>query len=561
MKFSIEYANVFSNILAQENIRVSIDSSLETACFDLETRTLYLPAWNGSRQLQRFLLCHEISHAIYTPAEDWLRAIRSRMKNRRAVYRDILNVFEDARIDRLMPQRFPAMRKWYAEGIHELIYELDLWQLQGDLAAAQAMSLINRLNLYFKTIPLGNPYELKFTPDEQVWIDRTLVARTFAEIEAIADDFYDQLPEEEQTSEADPVLKLGVFGAGGEIDGDECLVKTLQALEQLGVEIAIIQAPETRSWFNHGHVDVPDSNFRKVMTPLYSLEKELSEDAAMPGRQLINRMVSVFQRKKNARLFARNLMAETGMLDPMKLHSYKFNDDIMLRRTVVDRQKNHGFVIYVDMSGSMKGVWQSVVEHLYLLTMFCKQLSIPFEAYGFQDSPNKCEFIGCSFGIVPLLSAADPAKTILSKTMRLKGKVPDSGTPLSSTIHYAKTMVLDFMERHKIDVMNTIFITDGGCTDTKYGNNYTDMKSNYMVDMCENYLGSSNSVGPLMKILRHRTGSNVWAYHITGGDKYEYKKTDTCTGAFFIGKELMQKNPKIFIDDLTDKMSIFGGSL
>jgi hypothetical protein len=559
MKFSIEYANVFSNVLAQENIRVSIDSKLETACFDLETRTLYLPAWDGTRKLQRFLLCHEISHAIFTPAEDWLRAIRSRPKNQRAVYRDILNVFEDARIDRLMPQRYVGMKKWYAEGVHELIYNLDLWELQGDLAAAQAMSLINRLNLYFKTTPIGNPYGLTFTPEEQVWIDRTNAAKTFAQIEEIADDFFAQLPQEEQSSDEDVVLTLGVFD--GDLEGEKG-VKTLQTLEKLGVKIAVIETQQTNSWFNRGHIDVPDSNYRKILTKDFSFEAELpDEETALPGRYLINRMVSLFQRKKNGRLYARNLMADTGMLDPLKLHSYKYNDDVMLRRMIIDRQKNHGFIIYVDMSGSMSGVWKNVVEHLYLLTLFCKQLSMPFEAYGFQDEPHECALIKCGFGLVPLMSSTDSAKTILAKTLRLKRKKLKSGTPLSSTIHYAKTMVLDFMETKRIDVMNTIFITDGGCTATIYGDNYTDLKSNYMVDMCENFLGSRNSVGPLMKILRHRTGSNVWAYHIVHGDEYEYKETDTCTGAFFIGNQLMQNNPRVFIDDLTDRMAVFGGSI
>jgi hypothetical protein len=559
MKFSIEYANVFSNILAKENIRVSIDASLETACFDLEARVLYLPAWDGSRQLQRFLLCHEISHAIFTPAEEWLNAIRSRPKNSRAVYRDILNVFEDARIDRLMPQRYVAMKKWYAEGIHELIYELDLWRLQGDLVAAQAMSLIDRLNLYFKTMPIGNPYELRFTSDEQIWIDRTNAAKTFDEIKQIADDFFKKLPEEEKTSDVEIVLQVGVFGGEGE--GKKCQVKTLQALEKLGIKIAVIESTPQNQWYNRGHVVVPDSDFNRVLTKAYSFEEELPEDTVMPAKQLINRMVSVFQRKKNARLYARNLMADTGMLDPLKLHTYRYNDDVMLRRTIVDRQKNHGFVIYVDMSGSMKGVWENVVEHLYLLTMFCKQLSMPFEAYGFQDSPHTCELIECDFGLVPLLSSADPASKILSRALRLKNRTPESSTPLSSTIHYAKTMVLDFMERNRIDIMNTIFITDGGCTDTIYADNYTDKKSNFMVDMCENYLGYRNSVGPLMKILRHRTGSNVWVYHIGNGGEYEYRKTDTCTGAFFIGRDLMKNNPKIFIDDITEKMSVFGGSI
>ena len=43
----------------------------------------------------------------------------------------------------------------------------------------------------------------------------------------------------------------------------------------------------------------------------------------------------------------------SGVVDPLKLHSYKYNDDIFKRLTVTPDGKNHGLMMFIDWSGSM----------------------------------------------------------------------------------------------------------------------------------------------------------------------------------------------------------------
>ena len=52
--------------------------------------------------------------------------------------------------------------------------------------------------------------------------------------------------------------------------------------------------------------------------------------------------------KKNAKLYARASQDKTGIINPLKLHSYKFAEDIFKKITTVPNQKNHGMILLLD---------------------------------------------------------------------------------------------------------------------------------------------------------------------------------------------------------------------
>ncbi len=557
MAFSIEYANVFSNILADENIQIRIDPQADTASFNLKSRVLTLPQWDGTRELLRYLLCHEISHAIFTPCKEWLDAIEERPTHHQSAYMGVLNVFEDARVDRLMTDKYAAMVRWYAEGNHEFVNVQDLWGIANDPSKAFEFSLIDRINLFYKTFFIGNPYNLDFpVPDDQ-WLPRTDATRTFAEIKAVADDFFDQMSKEEKESGEEIVLTIGV----GNFNVETEISETQSDIQRLAKKLVKITEVSPGSLFKeYETLYVPDSNYKNILSEFKGETKVT--DKPVPNRSLINKMASVFQRKKNAKLYSRAMTAKTGIIDPLKLFSYKYNDDILLRKTVIDKQKNHGFIMIVDTSSSMRGIWQDVVEHLFILALFCKQINVPFEAYGFTDGSAKCDITGVNFSLRPFFSSSDSIGAITDMMPKLINFSLCGFTPLTSTVHYSKTMTLDFIQKHQIDVMNVIFLTDGGCTSTVRANVYVDRKSRYMVSPCDDFLDSRTGIGPLAKILRYRTKANAWMYHIKSGNEYEFRKeVGGMTGAFTIGKELLRNNPNIFVDDFVNRMSVFGGTL
>ena len=69
---------------------------------------------------------------------------------------------------------------------------------------------------------------------------------------------------------------------------------------------------------------------------------------------VVNYLVKEFEMKKNAKLYARASQDKTGIIDPLKLHSYKFAEDIFKKITTVPNQKNHGMILLLDWSGSMQ---------------------------------------------------------------------------------------------------------------------------------------------------------------------------------------------------------------
>ena len=71
------------------------------------------------------------------------------------------------------------------------------------------------------------------------------------------------------------------------------------------------------------------------------------------NKSLVSYLAKEFEMRKKADEHKRTKVAKTGILNPNKLHSYKFNEDLFLRSEVITSGKNHGFIMYLDWSGSM----------------------------------------------------------------------------------------------------------------------------------------------------------------------------------------------------------------
>ena len=224
----------------------------------------------------------------------------------------------------------------------------------------------------------------------------------------------------------------------------------------------------------------------------------------------VNYMVKEFEMKKSAAAYARTKQDKTGIINPLKLHSYKFNDDIFKRIAVTPDGKNHGMMMFIDWSGSMNDKLQATIHQTMNLALFCKKVQIPFEVYAFSNSNSRRKDVKANyqlgditidnrFHLINFVSSRmntkefDNAMKILFHTsclydrnrwMRWSSRkpvehnlmhdLPDvprgyglSSTPLNDTIMAAYKLVPAFVKRYSIDKMNTIFLTDG-CSD---GNN------------------------------------------------------------------------------------------
>ena len=72
-----------------------------------------------------------------------------------------------------------------------------------------------------------------------------------------------------------------------------------------------------------------------------------------------------------------------------KLHTYKYNEDLFKKVSVIPDGKNHGLIFVLDWSGSMSRVMLDTIKQLYNLIWFCKKVNIPFDVYAFTNEWKK----------------------------------------------------------------------------------------------------------------------------------------------------------------------------
>ena len=194
----------FAKMLATENIHVLHDGKAHTASFNTQSRVLTLPRWQDmSDSLYDMLVAHEVGHALYTPADiDAVRDLAAKHSVDIMVAKDYINVVEDARIERLMKQKFPGLRRDFITAYNDLIERGFFGEnaLQDDKVAA--MQFIDRINLHYKAGTVGACID--FATTEQPFIDQIDAAESWDDILDCADailDYIGSLPEQDEQDE------------------------------------------------------------------------------------------------------------------------------------------------------------------------------------------------------------------------------------------------------------------------------------------------------------------------------------------------------------------------
>ena len=215
----------------------------------------------------------------------------------------------------------------------------------------------------------------------------------------------------------------------------------------------------------------------------------------------INHMVKEFEMRKSASAYARATVSKTGVIDTVKMNQYKMTDDIFRKVSVIPEGKNHGFIMYLDMSGSMSEYMHQTVEQLLTMVHFTRQVSVPFRVYGFSDAidhlfdPTPTAIDNPANTMMPdngmrLLELFNENMTksemlsmcyalLTSYVGRKRNEVPLpgisysdyydcainclrlGGTPLDAAMTIGIGVARAFRKEKQLDVLNTIFLTDG----------------------------------------------------------------------------------------------------
>lgn len=421
MTVNLEVKGNVARLLATENLIVE-NKKVHTASFNVETRVLTLPLWQkSSNEVYDLLVAHEVSHALYTPNEDWDPEVPHQF----------LNVVEDVRVEKLIKRKFAGLSKTFYRG-YQQFYKEDFFGVEGK--DVNNMNLADKINIYSK---IGSFLPITFTEEEQEIVDLVNMANTFDEAQVAALCLYKfcKKESEKEKEESDVQLpnsdsedKQPVSDSGEEsypIDSqsqekeeeDEDQGGTGEQGEQLPQNDDLEVETDTASTNNIQ--DLVDSNASSSqylefadldLTKIVNSNKEVhdyledfwkpysEEDFSLAdskyeifknsSQKEVNYLVKEFEMKKAASSYARASVSRTGVLDCTKLHTYKYNEDLFKKVTTLPDGKNHGLVFVLDWSGSMNSVLEDTVKQLYSLIWFCKKVGIPFGVYTFTQQFN-----------------------------------------------------------------------------------------------------------------------------------------------------------------------------
>ena len=161
-----------AKLLATENVTVQHSVQASTASFDLKNRVLTLPILKYTDgDIVDMMQGHEVGHALYTDQDKWIAALDEEKVNKQ-----ILNVVEDARIEKKIKRKYPGIVKNFIAGYMTLHKE----GFFGDQAERpDELHLVDRINLHYK---LGWKAAIPFD-DSELWaIDEIDNVETFEDV-------------------------------------------------------------------------------------------------------------------------------------------------------------------------------------------------------------------------------------------------------------------------------------------------------------------------------------------------------------------------------------------
>jgi len=215
------------------------------------------------------------------------------------------------------------------------------------------------------------------------------------------------------------------------------------------------------------------------------------------SKSVVNHMVQQFQMKQSADADRRTSIAKTGVLDTTNMIDYRWSEDIFRKNETIADGKSHGMIMYLDWSGSMNGMLKDTVEQLLILTEFCQKVNIPFEVYAFTsqqiqgeyrdendrisykelefstDADNTCRQLSAhSYSLINFLSSRMnnrqykvAVRELYECAAQRYGNIPKvfgtGCTPLNEAIMCALQQVPAFQEQTGVQIVNTVFLTDG----------------------------------------------------------------------------------------------------
>ena len=635
----IETRGLLSRLLATENLVIEHDSTAKTASFDTSNRVLKLPVLNTKDKFVYNLFCaHEVGHALFTPNQDppediphsfinvvedarIEKLIKRRYMGLAKTFYRAYNELNEEDFFEIDGQDLDSFNLADRANLHfkigsflnisftvrekEIINLIDSCQTFEDVISASRV-----LYEYCKEQQEDQQKKVADIDTHQNPSDvRPDIGQDTSEYEE--DKNEDEEGETEQKSIESPQMEESGQDVEqkpnqGKFYEEDLEVKTAESLFDK------LQGLTSTSGRENVYVELPKVNIDSIIASNKDVHQEIDihfdlEQAAFiangcksrytwiepksdnifedsdssfvqfkrDAQKEVNYLVKEFECKKSASAYARATTSRTGVLDTAKLHTYKYNEDLFKKITVLPDGKNHGLVFILDWSGSMQYVLQDTLKQLYNLVWFCRKVSIPFEVYAFSnewfrssdmyggssseglthhyEAKENLMVVDSHFTLMNILTSKVNAKTLehqminiwrLAKTFcgqymsyTYPRRLSLSGTPLNESLIALHQILPHFQKENKVEKVQCIILTDGEASQIPY---HMEVQRHWE---SEPYMGSRN-INPDTVTLRDRKLGTTYRF---GYGYYEFTRTminnlkDNFPTVNFIGIRVLPK--------------------
>ena len=569
MSIRHEIKSQLARLLATEDLVVE-HKKVSTACFNVHTRVLTLPLWDKASNLVYDLLVgHEVGHALFTPDEDWTDKVKVPAQFLNVVEDARIEKLMKRKYAGLAKTFYNGYKELNEEDFFQIEEEdISLFNL-----ADRANLFFKIGNYTYIPIEDGEEQEIiNLIAASETFADALIAAEELykyckkeKEQEQKVADFDSHEMKGDSQSPANEIVEtddssseqegesnnsqenLGEDGSyGSTAQGDQTPVNSSGENEEPEVRTADSLEEKIRDLvgndtYENTYVEVPQVNLDTVIAKNSEVHKEI--DTSFEHQQKIhnnwaegkniepsnlykqsdlefkkfktsaqkevNYLVKEFECRKAADQYARASTARTGVLDTTRLHTYKYNEDLFKKISVIPDGKNHGLVFVLDWSGSMSDVMLDTCKQLFNLVWFCKKVSIPFEVYAFTNEWRRGEydyendryvaadrkqhyekkegllFVDESFSMMNILTSKVNGKELEHQLLNIwrlaycfaryssssytySNRMSLSGTPLNEALISLHQILPKFQKENKLQKVQCIVLTDGEANQLVY---------------------------------------------------------------------------------------------
>ena len=562
-----EIKSQLAKLLATEDLVVE-HKKVSTACFNVHTRVLTLPLWEKASNLVYDLLVgHEVGHALFTPDEDWTDKVKvpaqfvnivedarieKLMKRKYAgLAKTFFNGYKELNEEDFFQIADDDISTFNLADRTNLFFKIgNFVTLDFNPEEQEIINLISATETFADALIAAEElykYCKKEKEQQQKVADfdsHEMKGDSQSPANEITESNESSSEEEGESNNSQPKEDEGSYGGTAQGDqtpsnsgGDESEpeVRTADSLEekirdlvndnsyentyvevpQLNLDTVIGKNSDVHKEidFSFLHQQVLHNNYAndKGFTPvnLYKESDAEFKKFKSSAQKEVNYLVKEFECRKAADQYARASTARTGVLDTARLHTYKYNEDLFKKVSVIPDGKNHGLVFVLDWSGSMSDVMIDTCKQLFNLVWFCKKVSIPFEVYAFTNEWRRGEYdyendkylsadrtphyqkkeglllVDETFSMMNILTSKVNGKELEHQLLNIwrlaycfgrtyhspytySNRMALSGTPLNEALIALHQILPKFQKENKLQKVQCIVLTDGEANQLVY---------------------------------------------------------------------------------------------